>query len=107
MSEPVPLPTHEVLNQPEPLADYNPFDQDPALVEALQREGGGAFAGQVRAFGAVAGSEMLAAGFEANENPPRLRTHDRFGRRIDRVDYHPAYHRIMALGLGHGLAALT
>ncbi len=101
------MDTHRVFNQPAPLADYDPLERHPALREALQREGGGAFEHEVAAFARLAATEIGPLGFEANEFTPRLRTHDRFGHRIDRVDYHPAYHRIMAIGLEHGLASLT
>ncbi|QKK03283.1 MAG: DNA alkylation response protein [Pseudomonadota bacterium] len=100
-------PTHEVINQPDPLSDYNPFDQHPALRETLQREGGGRYAEQVRDYGALAADEVARLGFEANRHAPELDTHDRFGHRIDQVNYHPAYHQLMALGIGHGLSALT
>jgi len=99
--------THEVFNQPAALTDYNPFDRHPALREALRREGGGDFESKVRQFADLAAGEIAPLGFDANEFTPRLRTHDRFGRRIDRVEYHPSYHRIMAIGLEHGLASLT
>ncbi|RFF26386.1 MULTISPECIES: acyl-CoA dehydrogenase family protein [unclassified Wenzhouxiangella] len=101
------LDTHEVFNQPQALTDYDPYEAHPALQESLVREGGGAFEREVRDFGRLAASEIGPLGFDANEYTPRLRTHDRFGHRIDRVDYHPAYHRIMEIGLGHGLASLT
>ena len=102
-----PQPTHEVFNQPRPLENYNAWATDIALQEAVRREGGGAFEDRLEAYGAIAGSEVLELGFEANENKPRLRTHDRFGHRIDEVDYHPAYHRLMTLGISHGLTSLT
>jgi len=104
---PVPAPTHQVLNQPAALRNYNPYNCHPALREALQREGGRAFEPQVRDFAETAAAKIGPLGFEANELAPRLRTHDRFGHRIDQVDYHPAYHRIMATGIENGLASLT
>src|SRR5690625_439303 len=104
---PVPAPTHQVLNQPAALRNYNPYNCHPALREALQREGGRAFEPQVRDFAETAAAKIGPLGFEANELAPRLRTHDRFGHRIDQVDYHPAYHRIMATGTETGLASLT
>ena len=100
------MPTHEVLNQPPPLRDYNPFDCDRALAEALAREGGGWAAHRLRALGAVAGGEAIDWGVQANANPPVLRTHDRYGHRIDEVEYHPAYHRLMEVAVGYGLHAL-
>jgi putative acyl-CoA dehydrogenase len=88
--------THEVLNQSRPLENYNPFCSDRALVEALRREGAGWAEARVAAHGERAGSpEVIAWGFQANENLPRLRTHDRFGHRIDEVAFHPAYHSLV------------
>ena len=98
--------THEVLNQPPPLEGYNLFEQDRALGEALRREGGGWAEERCRRFGEILGGEPLAWGFQANENPPRLRTHDRYGHRIDEVEFHPAWHRLMDLAVTHGLHAL-
>jgi putative acyl-CoA dehydrogenase len=97
----------EVLNQPPPLANYNLFDADAPLREALEREGGGWALDLVRDLGRLAGSEeAIAWGFQANANPPQLRTHDRFGNRIDEVEFHPAWHRLMEVAIGHGLHAL-
>jgi putative acyl-CoA dehydrogenase len=99
-------PTHEVLNQPPALVDTDLFLTDRALVEALEREGGGWAKCQVSAFGRKAGSaEVIAWGFQANENDPKLRTHDRFGYRIDEVEFHPAWHQLMSLGISAGIAA--
>ena len=100
-------PTHEVFNQACPLENYNAWATDIALQEAVRREGGADYEDRLSTYGAIAGSEILELGFEANENKPRLRTHDRFGHRIDEVDYHPAYHRLMELGISHGLTSLT
>ncbi len=99
--------THEVLNQPEPLKGRNLYTIDKALQEALHREGGEAFADEVEHYGSIAGGELMEIGFEAEEYPPRLHTHDRFGHRRDEVQFHPAYHRAMALGVAHGLTSLT
>ena len=98
--------TDEVFKQAPPLEGYDVFEQDRALVEALGREGAGWAADRVHAVGELAGGEAIALGFQANENPPRLRTHDRYGNRIDEVEFHPAWHRLMTLGLQHGLHAL-
>ncbi|HXH02745.1 MAG TPA: isovaleryl-CoA dehydrogenase [Candidatus Competibacteraceae bacterium] len=99
--------THVVFNQPPPLEDRNLYEGDSALQEALRREGGGWAEAQVHAYGAWAGSaDAIQLGFQANEYPPRLRTHDRYGQRIDRVEYHPAYHALMRQAIAHGLAAL-
>ena len=99
--------THEVFNQPTPLEGYNAFETDLALKEALRREGGGEYEGRVAEFGEVVGNELMELGYEANENPPVLKTHDRFGHRIDEVDFHPAYHRAMQLGISAGITSLT
>jgi putative acyl-CoA dehydrogenase len=96
--------THEVLNQSPPFEDINLFSTDRALIEAVNREGGGAAAKRLEAFGAACGS---AAAFErgrlANENPPRLRTFDTKGHRIDVVEFHPAYHECMSMSVAEGL----
>src|ERR687897_552162 len=98
--------THEVFNQSGPLAPYNSFEADRVLAEALRREGADWAADRVREVGSFAGSaRALRLGVEANENPPRLRTHDRFGNRIDEVEFHPAWHDLMRIGVGHGLHA--
>jgi len=101
------LATHDVRNQVPPLEEYNLFDADPALGEALRREGAGWAEERVRAFGALVGSEhVLQLGFQANRNEPELRTFDRYGRRVDEVDYHPAYHELMRLAVEHGMPSL-
>jgi putative acyl-CoA dehydrogenase len=96
--------THEVLNQSPPFEDINLFSTDRALMEAVNREGGGAAAKRLDAFGAACGS---AAAFErgrlANENTPRLRLFDTKGHRLDVVEFHPAYHECMAMSMAEGL----
>jgi len=99
-------PTHEVRNQPPPLVHFNVFEQDRPLVEALEREGGGWAADRARAVGQISGGEALEWGRQANENPPVLRTHDRYGNRNDEVEYHPAYHKLMEVSVSHGLHSL-
>src|SRR4051812_16953718 len=90
--------THDVTNQPPPLEDYDLFTANVPLVEALVREGAGwareRGSGVGRAWGRREGREW---GRLANETPPRLKTHDRFGNRIDEVEFHPSYHELMAL----------
>ncbi len=99
--------THTVFNQSPPLEDYNVFASDRALVEALRREGAEWAEERVRAFGEIAGrAETIVWGFQANENRPVLRSHDRGGNRIDEVEFHPAWHSLLDLGVGHGLHAL-
>ncbi len=98
--------THEVLNQPPPLANYNPFSADPALTEAVRREHAAWAFQDLVTFGARTGSEeVIRWGFEANENPPVLLTHDRYGNRRDEVVFHPSYHRLMDLSVTTGLHA--
>ncbi len=99
--------THSVLNQPEPLEHYNAYRSDTALCQAVDREGGGRHADRLSAYGSICGSEILELGFDANKHTPVLKSHDRYGNRIDQVEFHPAYHRLMELGLSHGLASMT
>jgi putative acyl-CoA dehydrogenase len=100
------LRTHEVLNQPPPLGDVAHYEADPVLQEAARREGGAAVAAaeaELRAFGERAGTEaMRHQGALANAFPPQLRSFDRFGHRIDEIECHPAYHRLMTLGIEAG-----
>jgi putative acyl-CoA dehydrogenase len=98
--------THEVFNQPPPLAEYDVFGADAALVEALRREGAGWAEDDLGELGRRAGSpEAIAWGFQANANPPVLKTHDRYGHRVDEVEYHPAYHSLMQVAVSQGLHA--
>jgi putative acyl-CoA dehydrogenase len=87
--------THEVQNQPQPLADYNVWTSDRALREAVEREGAGWAEEHLAACGALAGGELMELGVQANENKPKLRSFDRYGRRLDDVEFHPAYHAVM------------
>ena len=80
----------EVFNQPPALANYNLFEHDLPLREALHREGGGWIEAQAHEYGALLGAaEVIQLGELANRHPPLLRTHDRFGHRIDEVEFHP------------------
>lgn len=98
--------THDVLNQPPPLTGYNVFRSDRALVETLAREGVSSAFAPLSELGARAGSESAQElGRLANEHPPQLRTHDRFGHRIDEVEFHPAYHELMNVAACNGLHA--
>ncbi|MDP9116092.1 MAG: acyl-CoA dehydrogenase family protein [Actinomycetota bacterium] len=97
--------THEVTNQVPPLVGHD-LAMHPALIEGLHREGAGWAEGEIRALGLLAGSDPAQEwGRLANEHPPVLRTHDRFGHRIDEVDYLPQYHELMQVAVGHGLHA--
>ncbi|HEX4507833.1 MAG TPA: isovaleryl-CoA dehydrogenase [Alphaproteobacteria bacterium] len=96
--------THSVTNQPPPLADYDLFSTDPALTGAVAAEGGGWAADGLKAFGARLGEAgTLALGELANRNSPILHTFDRFGHRIDEVEFHPAWHELLTLAVGQGL----
>ena len=98
--------THEVFNQPPALAGYDVFGSDVALEEAVAREGAGWAAGELHDLGRQAGSfEAQELGRRANEYPPVLLTHDRYGNRVDRVRYHPAYHELMTVAITNGLHA--
>jgi len=94
--------THDVTNQPPALVDYNLYELDTPLGECLAREDAGWAAQAVASFGAALGdAETIELGFQANRNEPQLRTHDRFGNRIDEVEYHPAWHSVMRLAMQH------
>ena len=96
--------THAVENQASALQNYNLYLTDPGLVAACERAQA---SGRLAEFGALMGTEeLIRAGFQANENPPVLKTHDRFGHRIDEVDFHPAYHTLMRHSLEFGLHSL-
>jgi putative acyl-CoA dehydrogenase len=100
--------THRVENQPPALENYNLFSSDVALREAVAREGGGWGFDRLSRFGAVVGSaQVIAWGQQANRFPPILRTHDRFGNRVDEVEFHPAWHELMAIGVEHEVHALA
>ncbi len=94
-------------NQPPPLVGHDLFGQNRPLVEALEREGAGWAAGRCEAFATALGGRPLEWGRLANEHPPQLRTHDRFGERVDEVEFHPAWHELMRLSLEHGVHALS
>src|ERR1700704_311135 len=93
--EPLMPPTHDVFNQSPALTGYDVAD-DPAMLSALRREGGGWAEEAVRELGRLAGSARTQdLGRQANENPPVLHTHDRFWNRIDEVEFHPAWDELM------------
>jgi len=87
---------HEVANQPPPLVDYNIFAADRPLVEAVRREGAEWAEERISAVGEYAGGEHAQTlGRLANENGPKLRTHDRYGHRVDETEFHPAWHELL------------
>ncbi|MFE1382126.1 acyl-CoA dehydrogenase family protein [Streptomyces sp. NPDC058740] len=100
--------THTVTNQAPPLLGYDMFATDRALAEAVERhlppETYAAAHEELTAFGVSAGSaQALEWGTLANACPPRLRTHDRYGNRIDEVEFHPSWHRLLGRGVAMGL----
>ncbi|HEY0488189.1 MAG TPA: isovaleryl-CoA dehydrogenase [Telluria sp.] len=98
--------THQVFNQAPPFENVNLFTCDPALMEALEREGAGWAAGELQALGALLGrAETLDLARQANVNAPRLVSFDRGGRRIDEVEFHPAWHQLMAMLIEAGAHA--
>jgi len=98
--------THEVTNQVPPLDGANLYRLDLPLQEWVRRYQGGWAETRLDAYGALAGGPLMAAGFLANENRPVFRSHDRYGHRIDQVDFHPAYHELMRTAIEHGIPSL-
>ena len=95
---------HAVQNQPPPLIDYDLFSTDAPLVAAVAEEGAGWAGTGLAAFGQRLGrSDTLALGALANRNPPVLHVFDRYGRRRDEVEFHPAWHELMTIAVGQGL----
>jgi len=104
------LATHEVTNQPGPLGDLDAFAGDSILAEhartALPAGDPDAQIQRLTAFGRSIGTEaMRELGRQANESPPKLKAFDRYGHRIDEVEFHPAYHELMQAGLEGGVSA--
>jgi len=96
--------THEVFNQPTPLVDYNLFDTNRPLRDALKFNAPALQTTQLHELGAALGTAgMQAHARLANIHMPELHTHDRFGRRIDEVEFHPSYHALMTAAVGAGL----
>ncbi|WP_338783874.1 acyl-CoA dehydrogenase family protein [Streptomyces sp. DG1A-41] len=102
--------THSVNNQVPPLVGYDVFSADRALSAAVERHLDPGLRdevlGELSALGRTSGSAQVQEwGAQANENPPRLRTHDRYGHRIDEVEFHPSWHRLLGKGVSAGLTA--
>ncbi|MER7476147.1 acyl-CoA dehydrogenase family protein [Streptomyces sp. NPDC126510] len=102
--------THTVTNQVPPLAGYDVFSADRALAEAVDRHADPDLReevlGELAALGRTSGSAQVQEwGRLANENPPRLLTHDRYGHRVDEVEFHPSWHRLLGKGVSAGLTA--
>ena len=106
-SMPPAFQTHVVENQPPEFAPRDLWIDDVALREAIAREDATTFGERIAAYGRLAGSELLALSHDAHRDRPRLRTHDRFGHRIDRVEFHPHYHALMQAAVEHGVAGLS
>ncbi|MFR9799550.1 acyl-CoA dehydrogenase family protein [Streptomyces sp. MS06] len=95
--------THEVTNQPPPLTGHDVAD-DPVLIEGVRREGADWYLDDLHRLGRRTGSEEVQRwADEANRCEPVLRTHDRYGHRVDEVDFHPAYHALLDVAIGEGL----
>ncbi len=95
---------HDVLNQPPQLVDYNLFSTDRALREAVARDGAAWACAQLEEYGRKVGTaEAIEWGVLANEHPPVLHTHDRYGHRRDEVEFHPAWHHVMRLAIENGI----
>jgi putative acyl-CoA dehydrogenase len=102
-----PWQTHTVFNQAPPLAGVNVFSSNLPLVEAVEREGAGWVRERASQLGLLVGGEPQQLwGRQANENKPVLHTHDRYGNRIDEVEFHPAWHQLMTMGISHQLHSL-
>ena len=102
-----PSHTHDVENQPPEFTARDLWGDDVALRESVQREGSSGFAVQLQEYGVLAGGELLHRSFDAHRDRPRLRTHDRFGHRLDVVEFHPHYHAVMAAAIERGVAGLS
>ena len=98
--------THEVLNQVPPLEGANLYRLDLPLQDWVRRNKGGWAESRLDAYGQLAGGPLMVAGFLANENKPVFKSHDRYGHRIDLVEFHPAYHELMRTAIAHGIPSL-
>jgi len=96
--------THEVFNQPEPLVDYNLFQTNRALRDALKFNAPALDTASLQSLGEQLGTAAMQTHARlANVHMPELRSHDRFGRRIDEVEFHPSYHALMSAATAAGL----
>lgn len=98
--------THQVFNQVPSLNGANLYRLDLPLQEWTRRFGGGWAEGKLEAYGALAGGPLMEAGFLANENKPVFKSHDRYGNRVDLVEFHPAYHELMGTAIAHGITSM-
>jgi putative acyl-CoA dehydrogenase len=98
--------THEVENQAPPLVGYDVYGADAALVEGVDRHGARWASDRLTSLGRRAGAEEAQEwGRLANVNPPVLHALDRYGNRVDEVEFHPAWHSLMEVAVGNGLHA--
>jgi putative acyl-CoA dehydrogenase len=96
--------THEVFNQPEPLVNYNLFETNRPLRAALKLNAPRLDTAELTQLGATLGTaDMQTHARLANTHTPELHSHDRFGRRMDQVEFHPSYHALMTLATSAGL----
>ncbi|HTD28757.1 MAG TPA: isovaleryl-CoA dehydrogenase [Xanthomonadaceae bacterium] len=107
MNQQLRFQTHVVENQPPPLVPYDAYGSDTPLREAVEREGGGWAGAELAAYGALAGGELQELGILANAHRPQLHTHDRYGERVDQVEFHPAYHQLMRCATEHGVSGFA
>jgi len=98
--------THAVANQVPPLV-YDAWATDLPLRDAIAREGGGFAEAELAAFGPLVGGELMEFGRLANENRPKLRSFDRYGHRLDEIEFHPSYHRLMEVAIAHELPSFA
>lgn len=100
------LETHAVTNQPPPFEGVNTFETDAALKAAIDKNGAIVHAAHLSAFGEKCGSAETAEwSRQANKHTPQLKSFDRYGHRLDEVEFHPAYHSLMAMGLEAGVSS--
>ncbi len=101
------MSTHEVLNQPPPIGDLDLFTSDPVLAGGIRQFDAGWAEDRLSEFGRLSGAtETHRLAEDANRFEPELKTHDRYGHRIDRVDFHPAWHELMHRAVTHGVHSL-
>ncbi|MBX8591038.1 acyl-CoA dehydrogenase family protein [Pseudomonas cichorii] len=98
--------THQVTNQPPSLDGVNLYRIDLPLQTWVKRFGAAWAEPRIDAYGALAGGPLMEAGFLANQNKPTFASHDRYGHRIDLVEFHPAYHQLMSTAIEHGIPSL-
>ncbi|MEW9799242.1 acyl-CoA dehydrogenase family protein [Alteromonas sp. CYL-A6] len=98
--------THTVFNQPAPLENYNVYQSDQVLQYWVSRFGGTSASPRLTTFGERCGTDLLEAGFLANKHLPEHQSHDRFGHRIDQINFHPAYHMLMQHAIENGHCSL-